>query len=446
MDLIDLKGTPYLLDAVAGETVGKALGQLNERVEILRTTERLTEQTLKLYYGQTRFEQIAESNAIEGSTLSVGETELAVMKGITISGHDPGYSRDAQALARALDELAEMARLSNATDIQQVKSLHEIILGDRPSAGNFRNEEVRISGSRHRPPRNWNEVMTAMEQWQAWSLGSPSVPPVLRSAVLHAWLVHVHPFLDGNGRTARAVGNLELIRAGYPPLIIRARKDRSRYLEALRASDDGDITLFLDLLIERAFDALRDLERAAKRGQGYDAQTQLLRKAQERRLGIWDAAVALLVEMVGARLHDHLDSLGTSIVVHRYQNNLDLNDYLALCEGQAISRAWTFRIECEVPGLHRLSWLAWAGFRSRDMVVPPGEFPSPSLFWSEPNPEKYPAWRRMDSGGPGGDELTLVGDRWLCLKDGQLRSFSSLDLADEIAANITQSLAGPEPK
>ena len=87
-----------------------------------------------------------------------------------------------------------------------------------------------------------------------------------------------HPFTDGNGRTARAVMNLELIRAGLPSVIIR-RKDRLRYYEALAESDQGvDLGLIAELILTRATDALRDLERAAKAHQGYDLVQARLRK------------------------------------------------------------------------------------------------------------------------------------------------------------------------
>jgi fido (protein-threonine AMPylation protein) len=443
VDAIDLQGTPYLLDATMAAPVGQALGELQERVEMLRSTGRLSDETLEFYYGQTRFEQIAESNAIEGSTLSVGETELAVIKGITISGHDPAYSRDAQALARALDHLAELARSTTPTRIEEVKSLHEFILGDRPGAGQFRTEEVRISGSAHHPPRNWRDILAGMEQWEGWPRSHPSAPPVLRAAVLHAWLVHIHPFLDGNGRTARAIGNLELIRAGYPPLILRARKDRTRYLEALRRSDEGDLSLFFDLIVDRTGDALRDLERAAARGQGYSPEMVLIRKAQERQLAIWNAAVELLVQMVTAHLHEQLDPQNGRVQVYPYRDSLSLDDYLALCERQTISRSWAFRIVCEVPGLLPLRRLAWTGFRSPELAaeLPQSAPPGPSLFWSEPNPGGYPPWSRLEQGGPGGDELTLLGDRWWVRSNERCRSLSPLELAEAIASDVVRSIA-----
>ena len=157
---------------------------------------------------------------------------------------DPAYARDAHALARAVDELALLARQRVPTDIQQLLRIHDLVLGGRSGAGAFRQNEVRIRGSAHVPPRTWKAVMAAMEHWESWSTRNSNAPPILRAAVLHAWLEHIHPFIDGNGRTGRAITNLELVRAGYPPIIIR-RKDRDQYLDALARADNADLGPFL---------------------------------------------------------------------------------------------------------------------------------------------------------------------------------------------------------
>ena len=81
--------------------------------------------------------------------------------------------------------------------------------------------------------------------------------------------------MDGNGKLARAVTTLELVRGGYPPAIIK-RKQRDDYLKALSLSDDaGDISSFLDFMLRKCDDALTGLELAAKQHQGYDPQTPL---------------------------------------------------------------------------------------------------------------------------------------------------------------------------
>ena len=239
--MIDLDGTIYSIDAEAAKALAAEIKRISDRVQLLRSEGILTQETLYRYYGANKFEQIAESNALEGSTLSVGETELAVLKGITITGHDPAYTRDAISLDRALERLAELARVKEPTNLGQLKELHELILGGQPGAGQFRTERVTIRGSAHTPPKTWQQVMTEMERWESWSLNHSADPALVRATVLHAWLTHIHPFSDGNGRAARAIGTLELVRAGYPPIIIR-RKERGRYLDALAKSDEaGDL-------------------------------------------------------------------------------------------------------------------------------------------------------------------------------------------------------------
>lgn len=438
---LNVTGTPYYL--VGKTALDTTVREIEERKELLRAHGKLTPATLRDYYGDTRFEQIAESNALEGSTLSVGETEIAVLRGITITGHDPGYSRDAQALARALDELAVMARDPGPTDIQTVKHLHEIILGERPSAGAFRTTEVEIRGSKHHPPKTWKKIMDQMEAWELWSRDNAEAPAVVRASVLHAWLEHIHPFVDGNGRTGRAIGNLELIRAGYPPVIIR-RKDRDRYLDALGRADESDLGAFLDLVAGRMDDALRDLERAAQRREGYDAQREKMRAAQSRRLALWNAGVHLLFESIRSKLAERFTDTNIDLVMREY-DELGVDDFIELCEGRSVRRSWAFEIRCHAPGMPPIDFLAWAGFagdtlRAR-LKAEPGR---PVLMWSVPNPEHYPPWVPAGNASPGGMQMTIHKDRWLVMRDGAIKDLSP----SEIGGRISEEIAGktiPEP-
>lgn len=163
---IDLDGNPYSLEETGG-WVWKEAAEIQERVDMLRHQGKLSEQTLRKFFGDTRFRQIAESNAIEGSTLDVGETELAVKKGVTITGHDPAYSKDAVNLSKALERMVELARDESPTTLDQVKELHGLILAGAPGAGLFRSQPVRIAGSDHRPPASWEGVMSEMEGWES---------------------------------------------------------------------------------------------------------------------------------------------------------------------------------------------------------------------------------------------------------------------------------------
>jgi len=329
--MIDLDGSPYSLEDTGGWVIDEA-ASLQERVELLRGEGRLSEATLRAYFGEKRFEQIAESNAIEGSTLSVGETQMAVLRGITITGHDPAFAKDAVNLSKALERMVELARDPSPTTLGQVKELHGLILGDGAGAGLFRSQPVRIAGSPHRPPSSWGEVMSAMEDWDRWSGANTDVLALLRATVLHTWLTHIHPFTDGNGRTSRAIMNLELIRAGLPSIIIR-RKDRLRYYEALAESDlGGDLGPISELILARAEDALRDLERKAAAHEGYDRARAELRRAQERQVAIWNDAVQLLFSLVDDALDAAVGDVGR-VSTRWYEDELLVEDYAVLARG-----------------------------------------------------------------------------------------------------------------
>lgn len=435
----ELHNTIYSLEASASEKLASHLRKLHERVDLLRGQGHLTPDTLQSYYGAKRMEQVAESNALEGSTLSVGETELAVLKGATLTGHNPRFVRDAIDLDAALRRLAELARDSSPTNVEQLQEVHGLVLGKRPGAGIFRRERVRIAGAKHVPPKTWERVMAAMESWESWSLANPSTSPLIRGTVLHAWLAHIHPYIDGNGRTARAVTNLELVRGGFPPIIIK-KKDRPRYLEALATSDEaGDLGPFFDLVLSREEGALRGLELAARKAQGYDPAGAKIKRAQSQRLQIWNRSVELLYDMLLHELESTVGPHAGEISGHVYPDSLELDDYIDLCSGRAVSRSWCFRLKCSLPGLGGVERLAWAGYRSESMrdALPSSDGGGPSLFWSAPNPAGYPPWIKAWTDAPSFVEMTTVsgrGDDWYVLDaDEQPRRMTTSQAVEGLA-------------
>lgn len=439
MSILGLDGSPYLTPPESEPNLADRYRDLEKRIELLRTQGVLTPATLKDYYGQQRFEQVAASNALEGSTLSAGETELAILKGVTFTGHDPAYVRDAIALDKALRRLTELAREQSPTDIEQVKELHGLILEGRSEAGLFRREPVRIAGSPHTPPATWQEVMSGMEEWEAWSKSKARLIAPLRATVLHAWLAHIHPFRDGNGRSARAITNLELVRAGYPPILIK-KKDRPRYLDGLAEADaGGDLTSFCEFMLDRMEAALIGLERSAQLRQGYAVDIARIQQLQEQRLSIWLTAVKLLALTLENQLEQRLTRVKGSVRVRSFEESLDLEEYLELCQGRSISRSWAFTVEIDIPGVGRETYLAWQGFRSSLLFNGLNRTGGPSLFWSLANPTGSPRWIADESKPPMHRELTLHPDdssRWLArMEDGSLRDLSAsrlvLELTDE---------------
>ena len=443
--MLKLEGTPYLLDAMSEKEILCKIKELEDRVKLLRERGTLTEQTIRHYYGQKRFEQVAESNAIEGSTLSAGETELAVLKGITITGHDPAYIRDAKALDAALQRLAVMAKENQQpTDIEQLHELHGLILGGRSGGGMFRREPVTIKGSDHTPPRTWREVMDQMEAWEKWSKDNYALPAPVRAIILHAWMAHIHPFIDGNGRSARAITNLELIRAGYPPIIIK-KKERDRYIQSLSESDSaGDIRSFFELMIERIEGALTGLEISAGQKEGYNALQQKIRRTQEQQLRIWETSIQLLVSTLDHFIQEAIGT-GGSVSIKIFESPLDLDDYISLCEGKAAPKSWAFITTIKVPGLRNQVGLAYVGFRSQVMQGKLGDEGGPSLYWSKENPDGYPKWISAESSAPFAGEITTklgVGDEWYARKtDGSIVKINTTALAKSIATSLVEMAA-----
>ena len=442
--MFNLQKTPYLLDDNAELQIRDRLVKIEERMALLRKQGTLSKETLKNYYGEKRFEQVAESNGIEGSTLSVGETQLAVLKGITVTGHDPAFARDAIALDKALIRLTELARLSKPTDIAQLQELHALVLGDRAGAGAFRKDRVKISGSPHTPPKTWELVMAAMEHWQAWSAENPELPAPIRAGVMHAWLTHVHPYLDGNGRTARAIGNLELIRAGYPPIIIK-KKERDRYIESLAESDlGGDIRSFFELIFDKIDQSLTGLELSSKKMQGFDPVAIQLREMQQSALKVWTTSVELLASMIEHQLRSSVQAAGGRVLLKRFEDPVDFEEYLELCNGKSISRSWAFIVAVTLPGQPQYEVLGYIGHRSAHLFHSYGDVGGPSLYLSRKNPSGFPKWIADDQSTHFFSEATIEsgkGDAWRIKNaSGELQNLTTQEVAKGVSHCIIEKM------
>lgn len=194
------------------------------------------------------------SNAIEGNTLSLRETELVLKRGLTIGNktlkeHFEAINHQAgiEFLERFVDRKAEL-------DEGFIRALHGLILKniDDGQAGAYRSTNVRILGAVHLPPDS-TKVPGLISELLCWySANRYSMPAPELAAWLHYLFIWIHPFIDGNGRTARLLMNLALLQAGYPPAVILTL-DRKRYYRVLREADLDRPGPFLDF-IGRAVD------------------------------------------------------------------------------------------------------------------------------------------------------------------------------------------------
>jgi Fic family protein len=192
---------------------------------------------------------VHESNAIEGNSLTLRETELVLSKGVTVSGKPLKDHIEALNLAKAWEQVKELAKPNAVLTERDLLDLHRIVLTrvEDSFAGSYRTGSVRIAGSNHVPP---NPVtVPELREELITELGNIA-DPVERAAKLHHGIARIHPFADGNGRTARLAMNFVLISAGYPPISIPTDL-RLAYYEALEAADSGNFQTWLDFLTQQ---------------------------------------------------------------------------------------------------------------------------------------------------------------------------------------------------
>jgi Fic family protein len=190
------------------------------------------------------------SNAIEGNTLTLRETSEVIEHGITVGGKSLREHLEALDHYEALQWMRDIAASAAPVGEGTICELHRrIVARSRPQiAGVYSTLPRRVAGSPAIFP-NPAKIPDLMAALGAWLQDQPPTPEVAIEA--HYRVTAIHPFADGNGRTARLVMNLVLIRGGYPPVAVRP-EDRARYLAALEdGSTTGDLGPFRALMNER---------------------------------------------------------------------------------------------------------------------------------------------------------------------------------------------------
>jgi Fic family protein len=195
------------------------------------------------------------SNAIEGNTLTRSETAIVLEKGLTVRGKPLRDHMEATDHRDALRFVRDLAAGDVAAREVDLRSIHGLVLGKTggDAAGRYSRQPRFVAGSRAVFPEP-SAVPALMAAFAAWLAAAPASP--LTSFEAHLRLVSIHPFADGNGRTARLLMNLLLLRAGYPPLVVPPER-RPDYIDALeRAQADGDHADYDQLMASLLLDSL----------------------------------------------------------------------------------------------------------------------------------------------------------------------------------------------
>lgn len=203
------------------------------------------------------------SNAIEGNTLTRKETALVIDEGITVRGKTLKEHLEVINHAEALDFIRELvSKKREEITKREILDMHALILNkiDDDNAGRYRNIVVRIRGIDVILPDPL-KVPELMESFFAWLHSKNNDHPAKIAADAHIKLVSIHPFTDGNGRTARLLMNLLLMQKGYPPALIR-KEDRDVYIDSIGkvqlSSAFEDYYTVIYRAIDRSFDIYQD--------------------------------------------------------------------------------------------------------------------------------------------------------------------------------------------
>jgi len=413
----DIAGTPYCFESAVEATVA----EIAERVRSLRAGGRLTPEVLHTIRRYFRIKNIYNSNAIEGNQLDVGETRQVVELGLTITGKPLKDQAEARNLAEAIDYLEDLAGNPEAPiremDIRQIHSL--ILKGiDDANSGKYRTVPVEISGSEFKPPGP-ESVPAQMAELGRW-LESSSTPGdhfatsegLIRAAVAHTWFVTIHPFIDGNGRVARLLMNLILMRFGYPIAII-TREDRLRYYDTLETSQSSDLSGFIGLLSECLHESLEEYERAAheqrERVEWAQSLAQRFSAPQKIRARneyeVWRNAFELLKSYFRqtASMLDESAEIGR--VWFKDFGTIDFEKFLSLRLGESVKRTWFFRVDFR-SGEKSARYLFFFGY-AHPSLRPSCDV---TLFVSREDPPGSYYYRRLDGiDAPNVPQITEIG-------------------------------------
>lgn len=242
-----------LLSKILRESLERKHSTLNK----LRPLPRSAVEKLREHF---KIEMTYNSNAIEGNSLTLKETYLVINEGITVKGKplkDHLEAKDHHAALEYLYELVEHKRQQTCSE-HLIRTLHQLVTRETEEewAGKYRESNVFIGGADHTPP-DALDVPLQMKTLMEWFGNNQKKLHIIELAALfHHRFVFIHPFLDGNGRTARLIMNLILMKEGYP-LVVILKNDRKKYYRVLSEADKGNpksLIQFIAQAVERSLD------------------------------------------------------------------------------------------------------------------------------------------------------------------------------------------------
>ena len=203
--------------------------QIDRKKKELDSRRPLTEGEVARLNEEFVVEYTYNSNAIEGNTLTLRETDL-VLRGLTIDQKPLKDHMEAVGHKEAFNYVSELVRDHVPISEHIIKQIHYLVLADKTEVrGVYRRVPVRIMGAQHEPVQPYLIVPKMEQLLEGYAELDEHI--VTKLARFHIEFERIHPFIDGNGRTGRLLVNLELMKAGYPPIDIKFI-DRIQYYNA----------------------------------------------------------------------------------------------------------------------------------------------------------------------------------------------------------------------
>ncbi len=226
-----------------------------------------------------RLEWNYHSNAIEGNKLTYGETYSFLMYGLTAKGKPFKDHLDIKGHNEAIDFLVSIVKDDRDLTEGDIRDLHKMILVEPYKSATqtsektirigeykqYPNHVITITGETHyyATPEEVPILMHELVSFYNEARKNPNIHPSVLAAFVHHRFVNIHPFDDGNGRLARILMNLILMKNGYPPAIIKL-KERTDYYAALNQADKNEYQSITELIAETVLESMNLYLKAAR--------------------------------------------------------------------------------------------------------------------------------------------------------------------------------------
>jgi len=220
---------------------------LKKKMEYEKIKKDLPEATVKSYMQSFELEYTHNSTAIEGNTLTLLETKVVIEEGLSVGGKHLREIYEVINHNKAYQYIKKCISEDLILSEEIIKNIHNILMENIIPGGIYRNVDVYISGAEHTPPSP-TEMYQQIKNFYFDLLEKKFANEIELAAWTHAEFVRIHPFVDGNGRTARLIMNYQLMKKGFLPISIK-KESRLEYFNTLEEyAVKGNLDPFVDML------------------------------------------------------------------------------------------------------------------------------------------------------------------------------------------------------